>query len=176
MTDMSVRPTEAQQSVPSVADQNLSAAAELSVGNQDRGLTPRARNYKFTGLTLGVVLALAMWFILPDSLGHDVKVTAAVAVLIGAWWITEAAPLALTALVPLIAFPATGVAPMTELSTHYMSPIILLFLGGFILALALQRWNLHKRLAIRIVLLIGTRPSRLVAGFMIATAALSMCI
>ena len=90
MTDMSVRPTEAQQPVPSVADQNLSAAAELSVGNQDRGLSPRARNYKFTGLTLGVVLALAMWFILPDSLGHDVKVTAAVAVLIGAWWITEA--------------------------------------------------------------------------------------
>lgn len=176
MTDMSVRPTEAQQPAPSVADQNLSAAAELSVGNQDRGLTPRARNYKFTGLTLGVVLALAMWFILPDSLGHDVKVTAAVAVLIGAWWITEAAPLALTALVPLIAFPATGVAPMTELSAHYMSPIILLFLGGFILALALQRWNLHKRLAIRIVLLIGTRPSRLVAGFMIATAALSMWV
>lgn len=177
MTDTTVRPAGAQEeSASSMAEQTSSPAIELSVGDQDRGLTPRARNYKFTGLSLGVVLALAMWFLLPDSLGHDIRVTAAVAVLIGAWWITEAAPLAITALIPLIAFPATGVASMAELGAHYMSPIILLFLGGFILAMALQRWNLHKRLAIRIVLFIGTRPSRLVAGFMIATAGLSMWV
>ena len=177
MTDTTVRPAGAQEeSASSMAEQTSSPAIELSVGDQDRGLTPRARDYKFTGLSLGVVLALAMWFLLPDSLGHDIRVTAAVAVLIGAWWITEAAPLAITALIPLIAFPATGVASMAELGAHYMSPIILLFLGGFILAMALQRWNLHKRLAIRIVLFIGTRPSRLVAGFMIATAGLSMWV
>ena len=177
MTDTTVRPAGAQEeSASSMAEQTSSPAIELSVGDQDRGLTPRARNYKFTGLSLGVVLALAMWFLLPDSLGHDIRVTAAVAVLIGAWWITEAAPLAITALIPLIAFPATGVASMAELGAHYMSPIILLFLGGFILAMALQRWNLHKRLAFRIVLFIGTRPSRLVAGFMIATAGLSMWV
>lgn len=149
---------------------------DYSPGQQDRGISARSRNYKFSGLAIGVVLAGLVALIIPNDVSYDIRVTAAIAVLMGAWWITEAVPLAATALLPLILFPAFGVVELSGVSGNYSSSIILLFLGGFLLAMAMQRWNLHKRIAINIVLKIGTGPARLVAGFMIATGFLSMWV
>jgi sodium-dependent dicarboxylate transporter 2/3/5 len=101
---------------------------------------------------------------------------AGIAALMAVWWVTEALPIAATALVPVIAFPLLGLSSINEATAPYASPLIFLFLGGFMLALALERWNLHRRIALTILKGFGARPSGLVAGFMIATACLSMWV
>lgn len=85
--------------------------------------------------------------VLPDSLADTDKNVAAVATLMAVWWMTEALPLPATALVPLVAFPALDVAPIAVVATPYANPIIFLFMGGFTIAIAMQRWNLHTRFA-----------------------------
>lgn len=89
---------------------------------------------------------------------------------------TEAVPIAVTALLPLVLFPAFGIAGIDDIANSYANDTLFLFLGGFMLALGMQRWNLHRRIALRIVLLVGTRPTRLIAGLMIATALLGMWV
>ena len=148
----------------------------LSPGQMDEGLPSRSRNIKYSGMIGGILLAVIVALIMPDDLSHEARMTAAVGILMGCWWVTEAVPLPATALVPIVLFPALDVADLGDFSGSYSNSIILMFLGGFLLALALQRWNLHKRIALHIVLLIGTRPTRLIAGFMIATAFLSMWV
>ena len=101
---------------------------------------------------------------------------AAVALLMAIWWITDAIPLAATSLVPLVLFPLLGIMKGKEVAPVYVNYIIFLFLGGFLIALAMERWNLHRRIALSIVSFVGSRPSRLVLGFMLATAFLSMWI
>jgi len=98
---------------------------------------------------------------------------AAVALLMAIWWITDAIPLAATALVPLVMYPLLGIMTGKETAVNY---IIFLFIGGFLIALAMERWNLHRRIALAIIAFFGSKPSRLVLGFMIATAFLSMWI
>ncbi len=97
-----------------------------------------------------------------------------VAVLMLTWWITEATPIPVTALLPIIMFPLLEVVPLKQVTANYANPIVFLFMGGFVLALAMERWQLHKRIAIGILRLTGTRPSGIVGGFMLATAFLSM--
>lgn len=92
------------------------------------------------------------------------------------WWVTEALPVAATALVPLVALPLLGVATPTAAAAPFANPVIFLFLGGFLLAAALQRAGLHRRLALAVVAAVGTRPDRLVLGFMAATALVSMWV
>jgi sodium-dependent dicarboxylate transporter 2/3/5 len=92
------------------------------------------------------------------------------------WWICESMPLAGTALVPLVAFPLMKVVPARQVAASYASPEIYLFMGGFFIAVAMQRWNLHRRIALRIVSLVGLRGDRIILGFMVATAFLSMWI
>ena len=92
------------------------------------------------------------------------------------WWITEAVSISVTALLPLILFPLLKVMPIGDVGANYGSPIIFLFFGGFVLALALEKVNLHRRIALNIIRITGTTPNRVVLGFMIATAALSMWI
>jgi len=101
---------------------------------------------------------------------------AAVALLMAAWWISEAVPLAATALIPVVAFPLLGIASGRETAPVYFNDVIFLFLGGFLIALAMERWNLHRRIALAIISFVGVKPSRLVLGFMLATAMLSMWI
>jgi solute carrier family 13 (sodium-dependent dicarboxylate transporter), member 2/3/5 len=91
-------------------------------------------------------------------------------------WMTEALPLPATALLPVVLFPVSGVLSIAEATAPYANDVIFLFMGGFMLALAVERWGLHRRLALHIVLVVGTRPVRLVGGFMLATAFLSMWI
>jgi sodium-dependent dicarboxylate transporter 2/3/5 len=101
---------------------------------------------------------------------------AAVALLMATWWITEAIPIPATALLPLILFPLLGILPAKDVSIRYADQNIFLFMGGFFIAMAMQRWGLHKRIALHIVRFLGTSPRRIVLGFMIATAFLSMWI
>jgi len=101
---------------------------------------------------------------------------AAVGTLMAFWWVTEALPVAVTALLPLVLFPLLGIAGVEAAAAPYADPVIFLFLGGLTLGLALQKWNLHRRIALRIVGLVGVKPVNLVLGFMAATAFLSMWV
>lgn len=155
---------------------------------------PGVNRRRIIGLIVGIVAAVAVFLLFPDnamdavrevgdaaeddadySLGA-MRITAAVAVLMAVWWMTEAIPLAVTALVPLVAFPLSQVIAVGDISGKYAEPTIFLFMGGFVLALGLQRWNVHRRLALAVVLAVGTRPRRLVLGFMIATGFMSMWV
>ncbi len=102
--------------------------------------------------------------------------TAAVAALMAIWWITEAIPIPATALLPVALFPLLGIMKGKTVAASYFNHIIFLFIGGFIMALAMQKWNLHRRIALRIILIIGSSPRRILLGFMLATAFLSMWI
>ena len=92
------------------------------------------------------------------------------------WWIAEAVPIGVTSVMPMVLFPLMGVASIAETTAPYGSHFVFLFMGGFLIALSLEKWNLHKRFALSVLVLAGGRPRRLVAGFMLATAALSMWI
>ncbi len=128
------------------------------------------------GLFVGPAL-FAVVLSLPDHvLSGDPRKVAAVAMLMATWWICESIPLAATALIPLVAFPVMKVVPTRELAASYASPEIFLFMGGFFIAIAMQRWNLHRRIALAIVSVVGMRGDRIILGFMVATAFLSMWI
>lgn len=132
---------------------------------------------KYIGFFLGI-LAFLVIFIFTDLEPGEPQVTAtlAVAVLMAVWWITETIPLAVTALVPLVLFPALGVLDGKEVSEVYINHIIFIFVGGFIMALAMEKWNLHKRIALKLLVIIGVSPGRILVGFMITSAFLSMWI
>ena len=100
----------------------------------------------------------------------------AVAALMAVWWITEAVPIAVTALIPVVLFPVLGVADGKAISSAYFNHVIFLFIGGFLMALAMEKWNLHKRIALKILLAVGVSPAKILFGFMFATAFLSMWI
>jgi len=106
----------------------------------------------------------------------ETTATLAVAIWMAIWWISEVVPLAVTALLPVALFPALGVMDGRLVSATYFNHVIFLFIGGFIVALAMQKWNLHRRIALRILMLTGTKPARILLGFMLATAFLSMWI
>ncbi|GAA8155253.1 SLC13 family permease [Helicobacter pylori] len=145
---------------------------------------------RLLGLIGGVLIALIIYYALNAQLSHIVEeipklsslnykampVVAGVAVLMGIWWMTEAIDLPATALLPLVLFSVFSVDQFASVSSSYASPIIFLFMGGFILALSMQKWNLHTRIALSIILLVGTSPRRLILGFMIATGFLSMWV
>ena len=114
--------------------------------------------------------------LLPESLEHAPRAVASVGVLMAAWWITEAAPLPVTSLLPIVLFPLLGATDMRAAGAPYASEIIFLFAGGLILGLAMQRSGLHTRIALATISIVGTRPRRLIAGIMLATAVISMWV
>ncbi|MCP5151114.1 MAG: DASS family sodium-coupled anion symporter [Ectothiorhodospiraceae bacterium] len=136
---------------------------------------PRARA---VGLALGPALALAAWLALADDpvLTGPGRVTVSVAVLMATWWLTEAVPLAVTALLPATLFPVLGIADAAGAAAPYASPIVFLFLGGFVIGLAMEKVGLHRRIALHVLARVGTAPSRLVGGVMLVSAGLSMWI
>ncbi|GEO96590.1 SLC13 family permease [Kocuria turfanensis] len=149
----------------------------LSPGEQAPAERRKTHRVRWTGLVAGLALSLSVYAVLPADLAHPAKLTAATAVLMGVWWMTEAIPIPATALLPLIIFPVLGEdVAVDDVGASYGSNIIFLFMGGFLLALAMQRWNLHRRIALRTVRVMGTKPTRMVAGFMVATAFLSMWV
>ncbi len=97
-------------------------------------------------------------------------------ILMAIWWMTEAIPISATALLPLALFPLLGIADIRAAAVPYANPLVFLFLGGFLIAAGMERWNLHRRLALRIIAMMGPRPYAILAGFMIAAAFLSMWV
>jgi sodium-dependent dicarboxylate transporter 2/3/5 len=129
------------------------------------------------GLFLGPLLMLAT-LLLPAPSGMDTAAwhCAGLALFMATWWATEAIPIPATSLLPLAIGPAIGVGAIDDLAASYADDIIFLFLGGFLLGLSMQRWNLHRRIALRTLLAVGTSPARQIAGFMIATGFISMWV
>lgn len=127
---------------------------------------------------VGVPLAVISLLLFVDlSPGHpEVTRMAAVAFLMAGWWITEAIPIPATALLPVALFPLLGILDGKQTASYYFNDTIFLFIGGFIFALAMQKWKLHRRIALNIILVLGTGPRRLMLGFMVATWFLSMWI
>ena len=111
-----------------------------------------------------------------DPSKPQITYTLAIAVLMAIWWITEIVPLAVTALLPVVLFPLFGVMNGKTVSSAYFNHVIFLFIGGFLVALAMQKWDLHKRIALKILMFTGSSPARILLGFMAATAFLSMWI
>ncbi|MEJ8280737.1 SLC13 family permease [Pseudonocardia spirodelae] len=127
---------------------------------------------------LGVALGLLTWLLLgaADTIAPDARIVAAIGVLMATWWVTEAIPLSATALLPLVLFPAFGVVSVSDVGSRYGDPIVFLFLGGFLIAIAMQKWHLHRRIALLTLRAVGTTPTRIVLGMMVATAFLSMWV
>ncbi|MFP4130362.1 MAG: SLC13 family permease [Halorhodospira sp.] len=129
------------------------------------------------GLILGPAVAIGGYLMgAPAGLTPAEWSVALVAILMAIWWISEALPLAATALVPIVAFPLLGVLPVGEVTEAYGNDLIYLFLGGFFIAVTMQRWQLHRRIALHTISLVGPSPRRVILGFMLATAGLSMWI
>ncbi len=131
---------------------------------------------KRAGLFVGI--AIPVYILIFVSFGDSVQTSrmAACAIMMSLFWVTEAIPLAATALLPLVLFPLLGVASSKAVASQYMNSTVFLLVGGFMIALAMQRWNLHKRIALNILALFGGNPLQLVFGFMFAAASLSMWI
>ena len=171
-----------------------------NIETEDKTLPLRSKIGLWLGPTLFVLMLV---FVDLDPANPAVTRMAAIILLMAIWWITEAIPLPVTALLPIVLFPVMGIMRGREISaannidfstasisngltpadfdivfpsvaSQYMSWIILLFMGGFIIAIAVEKWNLHKRIALHILRIIGGQPHRLVLGFMVATGGLSM--
>ncbi|MCF6222539.1 MAG: SLC13 family permease [Flavobacteriaceae bacterium] len=143
----------------------------------DSHISKTGQKIKFGVFLLApVIFSYLVFFVKLDIDNPQITYTLAVAILMALWWVTEIVPLAITSLLPVILFPILGIMNGKDVSSTYFNHVILLFLGGFLVALAMQKWNLHKRIALKILLLVGTGPAKILLGFMLATAFLSMWI
>jgi sodium-dependent dicarboxylate transporter 2/3/5 len=129
------------------------------------------------GRFAGPLAFLLLYFFVPTTgLPQEGKFMLGLTLWMAIWWITEAVPIAGTALLPLIILPLLGIVSIKQVSANYMDPTVLLYMGGFLLATAIEKWGLHRRIALNIINLLGTDLRRIVLGFMIATGFLSMWI
>lgn len=170
-------------------EQQERESAELSAGHQAEGVAKPTLLRRLIGLFGGLAAALLVYVVMPGDMETWTRLTAATAVLMAVWWMTEAIPIPATALLPLIIFPvlvpegdfgsgdeAAGGVAVDDIGASYGNNIIFIFMGGFMLALAMQRWNLHRRIALITLRAMGSKPANLIAGFMIATGFLSMWV
>lgn len=147
------------------------------MSKNDDATAPDRTRTGLAGLAAGIAL-LAVMLALPPPEGMTVPAwrVAAVGLTMAAFWVTEALPVPVTALIPLAAFPLLGIAPVRQAAAPYANPLVFLFMGGFVVALAMERWRLHERIALMVLKSAGERMDRLIAAFMCATAGLSMWV
>jgi sodium-dependent dicarboxylate transporter 2/3/5 len=131
--------------------------------------------------SIGLVLGLVAFAIIeaspiPEGLSPAGWHVAAVAAIVAIWWVTEAIPLSATALLPLVLFPLLGVTTINDAAAPYANRVIFLMVGGFVIALGMQRWNLHRRIALNLVALTGGSPAGVIGGFMLAAGVISMWV
>ena len=132
---------------------------------------------QWAGFGVGALLCVVLLLMPPPAdMSLPAWRAAAVGILMAIWWMTEAIPISATALLPLALFPLLGIADIRAAAVPYANPLVFLFLGGFLIAAGMERWNLHRRLALRIIAMMGPRPYAILAGFMIAAAFLSMWV
>ncbi|SIP94674.1 SLC13 family permease [Maribacter ulvicola] len=132
---------------------------------------------KLLGLVLGPLsFVFILLFFRPDGLSEQANAVLASTIWIAIWWITEAIPIAVTALLPLVLFPLSGGLDLSSTSASFGHKYVFLYMGGFIIAIAIEKWNLHRRIALNIINLIGSDVKKIILGFMMATAFLSMWI
>lgn len=138
---------------------------------------PRSGRRRILALLSGPA-AFSVVLLLPPPAGMSPEAAraAAITVWVALWWVTEALPIPATSLLPLVLLPATGTLSPAATAANYANPLIFVFIGGFMIALALERWQLHRRIALLIIARLGQSPARVVLGFMLATALLSMWI
>lgn len=150
---------------------------QQSPGERAPAIASGTIRLRWAGIAAGLAGALLVYFLMPGEAPPAARLTAATAVLMGVWWMTEALPIPATALVPLVVFPVLNPkVSVDDVGRFYGNNIIFLFMGGFMIALAMQRWNLHRRIALVTVRAMGTNPAMVVAGFMAATGFLSMWV
>jgi sodium-dependent dicarboxylate transporter 2/3/5 len=155
----------------------MSIPPELPPGPEEPAAGAVSDRRAIVGLIGGAaVFAVLLLLPAPDGMSGPAWRVAAVALLMAVWWVTEAIPVPATAMIPLVAFPLLGVSPIKVAAAPYANPLIFLFMGGFMIALAMERWELHRRIALYVLKVAGNRQDRLIAGFMVATAGLSMWI
>jgi len=133
--------------------------------------------YSRIGLILGPLLfTLTLLFFHPEGLSKEANAILASTLWIAVWWITEAIPISVTALLPIVLFPLSGGLQLKATTASFGHKYIFLYMGGFIIAIAIEKWYLHKRIALNIINFIGTDVSKIILGFMLATAFMSMWI
>lgn len=126
----------------------------------------------------GLALAIVVWLLLggSENLSPNARSVAAIATLMAFWWMTEAIPLAATSLLPIVLLPALAGQPIEDATAPYASDIVFLFVGGFLIAIAMQKWDLHRRIALQTLSRVGVEPKRIVLGMMLSTGFLSMWV
>ncbi len=125
-------------------------------------------------LVTGIILCFLTYFVNPLALNSKANLVLSVSVLMICWWVLEALPLAVVALVPVVLYPLLNIAPLKTVCNSYADSIIFLFMGGFFLGIAVEKWNLHKRIALNIINFTGTNGNRIILGFILSTGFLSL--
>jgi sodium-dependent dicarboxylate transporter 2/3/5 len=152
----------------------------IGAAGQSGAPSPSNRSYSFSqlvGLVTGPLLfLLTILFFTPEDLSPEGRAVLATTVWIAVWWMTEAVPIPAASLLPIVLLPITGALDNSAVTSSYGNDIIYLFLGGFFIATAMEKWNLHRRIALAIIAFVGTSTQRILLGFMLATAFLSMWV